>query len=134
MDGGTLRGGTSDVDCQHPGRLPVSDAALTTIHHALRGLWMRQQALADNMANVQTPGYRASRVDFEASLAREFATAGTSDVTFTRTQTTDPGRGDGNNVNLDDETVAMVETNLRYQTMVEAMNAKYGLLRTAIKG
>ena len=49
-------------------------------------------------------------------------------------RSTAPVRTDGNNVNLDDETLSMVDTNLRYQTMVEAMNAKFRLLRSAIGG
>lgn len=113
----------------------MSDAVvLSTIHNALRGLSMRQRAQADNIANIQTPGYRAARVDFETSLARAFATSEPSNVQYTRTRSVDAPNAVGNNVNLDDETVAMVETNLRYQTMVQAVNAKYGLLRTAIKG
>ena len=39
---------------------------------------------------------------------------------------------DGNNVNLDDETLTMTDTNLRYETMVDAMNTKFRILRTAI--
>ncbi|MCU1486490.1 MAG: flagellar biosynthesis protein FlgB, partial [Actinomycetia bacterium] len=38
----------------------------------------------------------------------------------------------GNNVQLDDETLSLADTGLQYQLMVEAMNAKFGLLRTAI--
>jgi flagellar basal-body rod protein FlgB len=52
----------------------------------------------------------------------------------TTTRSTDPTRQDGNNVNLDDETVSALETNLRYQTMVDAVNAKFRLLRSAITG
>jgi flagellar basal-body rod protein FlgB len=112
----------------------MTDAVLSTLQHALRGLTMRQRAQADNVSNIQTPGYRAARVDFEASLARAFAAGDPATVQYARTRSLDSPNAAGNNVNLDDETVAMVETNLRYQTMVEAMNAKYGLLRTAIKG
>jgi flagellar basal-body rod protein FlgB len=45
-----------------------------------------------------------------------------------------PVNFNGNNVSLDDETVGMVETNLRYQLTVEAVNSRFRLLSTAIKG
>ena len=49
---------------------------------ALRGLSLRQRTIADNIANVETPGFLAGRVDFETSL-REATAAGrpTSAVT-----------------------------------------------------
>lgn len=110
------------------------DPVLSALHGALRGLSARQRTIADNIANVQTPGYRAGRVDFEASLGAALESGGEAPVEYTRRRSLDPTRMDGNNVRLDTETVAMVETNLRYQAMIEAVNAKFGLLRTAIKG
>ena len=38
----------------------------------------------------------------------------------------------GNNVSLDNEVVALTETDLAYQLMIQALNSKFGLLRTAI--
>ena len=38
----------------------------------------------------------------------------------------------GNNVSLDNEVVSLTETDLAYQLMIQALNAKFGLLRTAI--
>lgn len=112
----------------------MTDPILSALHGALRGLSARQRTIADNIANVQTPGYRASRVDFEASLGAAIESAGAEPVEYRRRQSVDPTRLDGNNVNLDTETVSMVETNLRYQAMVETVNAKFGLLRAVIKG
>lgn len=112
----------------------MTDPILSALHGALRGLAARQRTIADNIANVSTPGYRAGRVDFEASLGAALQSAAATPVEYRRSQSVDPARLDGNNVQLDTETVSMVETNLRYQAMVEAVNAKFGLLRTAIKG
>lgn len=112
----------------------MSDVVLTALHGALRGLAARQRTIADNVANVQTPGYRATRLDFESSLGAALESGGESAVEYRTAASSDPTRLDGNNVNLDDETVSMVQTNLRYQAMVETINAKFGLLRTAIKG
>ncbi|HET7486348.1 MAG TPA: flagellar basal body rod protein FlgB [Acidimicrobiales bacterium] len=112
----------------------MTDPVLTAIHGALRGLSARQRAIADNVANIQTPGYRASRVDFEASLGAALADGGDTPVEYRFSKSVDPTRLDGNNVNLDTESLSATETNLKYQAMVETINAKFGLLRDAIKG
>ncbi|MCW2531724.1 MAG: flagellar basal-body rod protein FlgB, partial [Blastococcus sp.] len=46
----------------------IGDATSTTLHAALSGLAQRQRVTADNIANIQTPGFLAGRVDFESSL------------------------------------------------------------------
>ena len=46
----------------------------------------------------------------------------------------EPTRTNGNNVNLDEETLSDVDTNLRYQLAVQAMTAKFQQLRIAIGG
>jgi flagellar basal-body rod protein FlgB len=104
-----------------------------TIHQAMRGLAARQRVTADNVANVMTPGFTAGRVDFESSLKQASAIGEPQDTRIETNRSTGAARLDGNNVNLDDETLSLVDTNLRYQTMVEAMNAKFRLLRTAME-
>jgi flagellar basal-body rod protein FlgB len=112
----------------------MSDVTTAAIHTALSGLATRQRALADNVANVETPGFLAGRVDFEDSL-RAALTGGHPDhaAVTTRRSIEAPG-ANGNNVKLDDEVVSLVDTGLRYQMMVEALNSKFRLLRTAIGG
>ena len=112
--------------------MPFVDTTMDTIYSALRGLSARQKVTADNIANIQTPGFLAGKVDFESSLQRAIKTGNPDAATIHTGRSVAPTRQDGNNVNLDDETLTMVDTNLRYQTMVEAMNAKFRLLRTAI--
>ena len=111
----------------------LNDTALDAIHSALRGLALRQRTAADNIANVDTPGFTARRVSFEGSL-RNALTIGQPDLASPSVvASTAPAGVDGNNVNLDDETVSLVQTGLQYQTMLEAMNAKFRLLRDAMK-
>ena len=74
------------------------------MNSALDGLSMRQRVIADNIANIQTPGFLAGRVSFEASLAAAVAD-GSGAVTATVGRSLEPTREDGNNVNLDTETL-----------------------------
>ena len=110
----------------------MNDLAAATIHTALRGLSARQRVIADNVANVETPGFRAGRIDFEASLAAALGDGAPSATTVSASLSTAGTLPNGNNVSLDQEIVSLTDTNLRYQLMVEAMNAKYRLLRTAM--
>ncbi len=111
----------------------MQDLALGALHSALRGLTARQRVMADNVANVETPEFLASRVDFESSL-REAVAAGdplrSTEISSRHSlAATNPN---GNNVNLDEEMLGLVDTQLRYELAVEGMNYKYRLLRTSM--
>jgi flagellar basal-body rod protein FlgB len=109
------------------------DVTSVALHSALDGLAARQRAIANNIANVQTPGYRATRVSFEASL-REAVVAGESPaVTPTSQLSLEPTREDGNNVNLDTETLSSVDTNLRYQLSLRAMDYEFSVIRASMR-
>ena len=112
--------------------MPISDVTMDTIYQAMHGLAARQRVVADNIAHIQTPNFQAGRVNFESSLRRAIGMGDPNATSVDVGKSGDPSRQDGNNVNLDDETLSLTDTNLRYQTMVEAMNAKFRLLRTAI--
>ena len=110
----------------------MDDLTIGTVQTALRGVVARQHAIADNIANVETPGFTAKKVSFEDSL-RAAVAAGRPDLANVAVDPSDaPANLNGNNVQLDDETMALVDTGLQYQLLVEAMNAKFGLLRSAI--
>ena len=113
----------------------LQDVTMAAIESSLRVLSARQRTIADNVANLETPKFLAGTVDFESSLADALAN-GTdpSSVTPTFGRSLAPTGVNGNNVNLDNETLAMSETNLRYQLGIESLNNKFTLLRTAIKG
>lgn len=102
------------------------------INSALDGLALRQRVIADNVANIQTPGFLAGRVSFEDSLAAAVAD-GNGAVEATTSRSLAPTREDGNNVNLDEQTLLNIETNLRYQLATQAANDTFSRLRTAMR-
>ena len=114
---------------------PVGDATMSALHYALNGLALRQRTIADNTSNIETPGFLAGKVNFEDSLRTSVADGtdpfGSSPTTA---RSLEPTRTNGNNVNLDEETVAGSETNLTYDLAVQAMTAKFQLLRIAVGG
>lgn len=112
----------------------LDDLTSTAIHAALTGLSQRQRVAADNIANIQTPGFQAHRVQFERALGAAIAAGDPAQAQPVVTTSTDPSRLDGNNVNLDDQTLTSVQTGLQFQLMLRAMDDKFNLLHTAIRG
>lgn len=109
--------------------------ASVAMRSALDALALRQRVIADNVANVNTPNYHAKRVSFEAELARA-VDQGDKAVASTNPsvqQSLEPTRTDGNNVNLETETLLNIDTVLRYQLATRAVEGSYSALRTAMR-
>ncbi len=110
------------------------DITTSGVTAALNGLAARQDVRAHNVANAETPGFRAQHVQFEDSL-RDAIRRGTPE----RTQ---PAVVDaptivdinGNSVDLETEMVGNMKDGLHANAMVEAFNFKTGNLRMAIRG
>ncbi|GAA1442123.1 hypothetical protein GCM10009617_13320 [Leifsonia poae] len=107
----------------------VTSAALAS---ALDGLAARQRAIANNIANVNTPGYTAERVSFEDALAQSVAN-GDGHVSASTARSLEPTRLDGNNVNLDTETLSNVDTVLRFQFASQAAGGQFTAIRAALR-
>ena len=117
------------------GAVVFDDVSSVTLRTALDGLALRQRAIADNISNIETPGYLAKKVKFEEALGAAVSAGGSpADVTPTVARSLEPTRLNGNNVNLDEETLSNVDTGLRYQLALRAMDDKFGLVRDVIKG
>ncbi|GAA3871531.1 flagellar basal body rod protein FlgB [Saccharothrix violaceirubra] len=111
------------------------DVASYAVRNALTGLASRQRVYANNIANIETPGFTAGRVDFEDTLRRAVASGDTSaKVTPHYSTSTLAARQDGNNVNLDEETMAATKAGLQYKLALRAMDDRYGLVSTVLKG
>lgn len=113
--------------------LGMPDAVSSVLATALDGLANRQNVIADNIANVDTPGFRATSVDFESSLTAalqrgEMSAAGVSPV---MRPSNAPIGQDGNNVDLRQESLSAVQTQFQYQMMTRAVSDRFALLATA---
>ena len=115
---------------------------------ALSGLAARQRTIANNVANVDTPGFKASEVNFEALLNQAVSRAGSGSNPGTpvnqsaldaqmRTPTlidSTSTRADGNNVDIDQQMELLSEANLNYSALTQVMSTRLGILRGVIKG
>lgn len=109
------------------------DITMSAIRGALDGLAARQRTIADNVANINTPGFLAGRVEFESALKDAVAHGSARPVAPTVARSLEPTREDGNNVNLDRETLLNVDTGLRYSLMLRAADHEFGLLRSSLR-
>jgi flagellar basal-body rod protein FlgB len=96
----------------------------------LDALWLRQKVISSNIANINTPGFTASEVEFE-DLFLNILQSGEDRDTINRLaseleavivedQTTEVNEN-GNNVDIDKQNVEMVRTSLAYQTVTRLM-------------
>jgi len=100
----------------------INGSETALISAALDAATMRQQAIAQNIANANTPGYRKISVSFEQHIGAETAPAR---PVFTAAAEATP-------VALDLEVAQLSETVLHHQALLKALNKHYALLATAI--
>lgn len=112
----------------------IADTTMTALHAALSGLSERQRVTADNIANINTPGFLAGRTDFESALKDELNSGQTPVISQgVVARSLEPTNSNGNNVNLDEETVIATQTGLQYQLALNALDSKYSVLRTSLQ-
>ena len=110
----------------------IGDATTAGLQAALHALDARRAAHEANIANVETPGYKARSVAFEAELRQAMDRGDVASATPDVSVSNAPGRANGNNVNVSREMVALTETALTQELLIRAMNDKFGLVRTAV--
>ena len=98
---------------------------------------LRQRAIANNIANANTAGYKRSDVDFHSALAEALgapdAKSSLKGLSFQlRTDDSSSTRADGNNVDIDQEMANLSETALEYQSLVMVTRARMQMLQIAM--
>lgn len=110
-------------------------------------LWQRQAVSLNNVANVDTPGFKSQYVTFEEELAKRLSDASNSarsprqkvsnaiDSTRMWVNTTwdESTRLDGNNVDMDQEQVELVRTAYEYQFLLNSFTNDITRLKNAAK-
>lgn len=133
----------------------IGDSITSALYQkALDGTWQRQKAISNNIANSETPGYKATTVNFEDSLKAEInklssnssssSSSGfidkmdsiqsiqNSNISVSSGDTS--SRLDENNVDLESENIEMSKTTLQYYYLVRGVTDSYSRLKYAISG
>ena len=91
----------------------------------------RQQLVAANIANADTPGYKTVDIDFQSELRKHLEVSDSPPSSMEV-----PGlavKNDGNNVSLDREARLLAENALRFQVATQVLRSEIRSMRTAIK-
>ena len=114
--------------------MELFDTTQQALSAAIRGAGARHKALADNLANVATPGYRRKDVDFHDAL-RDAMTGGDDPKALEFSAESDasaPVRADGNSVDIDNESAAVAENALTYDALAQVASTRTAILKTAM--
>lgn len=127
----------------------LSQTPVQALYKGIEGTRVRGEAIADNLANISTPGYKRKVVNFEEELAAALESSrGSGPARPGAWQSIDPlaairpeitldattgMRGDGNTVDIDQEAAALATNTDRFMAMVEILNREYRMLHRAIR-
>jgi flagellar basal-body rod protein FlgB len=128
----------------------IIDQTIGVLSKSLDLRMRKQQVVASNIANAETPGYAARKLDFEADLQRAMVTpevqakkhnprhipVGTGGIdavqgTISRQPDSNP-LGDGNSVSIDDEMLELAENQLLYEASSQMLKKKFAMLKYAV--
>lgn len=112
----------------------LDDIASVTLSTALSGVAAQQRVTANNIANIETPNFKAQQVDFADSLRSAVEAGDPGSATFTQSGVGGAVSANGNDVSLDDQTVAAEKEQLQYSLLSQALTSKYGLIESVLKG
>ena len=117
---------------------------INVLDKAADASWLRNEVINNNIANATTPNYKRQDVQFESylmtalagenSLDESVASIDLSDITAT-TYIEYAGlsyRMDGNNVDIATENVELAKNQLRYNTLVDALNKEFNGIKTVL--
>ena len=113
------------------------------LEKALDATWTRNDVISQNIANVDTPGYKRKTLKFEEFLDAETKTGkidhgqtklSGNGMLVTEDNASTSYRIDGNNVDIEREMALMSMNNIKYNTLVQKITGEFSKLRTVIRG
>ncbi|MDR1571957.1 MAG: flagellar basal body rod protein FlgB [Clostridiales Family XIII bacterium] len=128
----------------------IGDSLATAVmQRAMDGTWQRGKSVSANIANHETPGYKAVKVSFEDALKRAseraaldmsvggldpqgLETVKNSDIEVFQDNTFSE-RADASNVNLELENIEMAKFQLQYSYLARQITDTFSRLRYAIR-
>jgi flagellar basal-body rod protein FlgB len=126
----------------------IFEQTVTGLNKALDLSWRRGQVITSNIANAETPKYRASELEFGKELEKAFNQNAGDQVMRTHSSHMDVERNsssrmvtdlkgitkaDGNNVDIDLQMAALADNGSDFSNAVQLMRHKFGLYRASIR-
>ncbi|QPC46338.1 flagellar basal body rod protein FlgB [Mangrovibacillus cuniculi] len=128
--------------------MKLFSGTITSLESGLAYSSMKQKAISDNIANVDTPGYKAKDVQFKSFLEKEmsnsFPSKKTDDrhIDFSSKETAfntivrpNVNYNENNNsVDIDNEMADLATNQIYYNSLVDRLNGKFNSLQSVIRG
>lgn len=123
--------------------MQLFDPTIAALDSALGAAGMRQQVLANNLSNVNTPGFKRSDIKFDGVLAAALDAAESASNNPAGINALQPSvtvdnastmRADGNNVDIDSEMANLAENNVRYNALIQMTAKQMNMLEYVISG
>lgn len=124
-----------------------ADRRMQLLESSLSGLTQRQRLVANNLANVDTPGYRSFDIPFEQVLERSITSGkdlpllvtsaghmsalSGAPAAFVAEQRPSAFRTDGNGVDVDAEMEKLSETAIQFNAVSQLLSARIAILKSA---
>ena len=120
---------------------------INVLDKAADASWIRNEAISNNIANVDTPGYKRQDVNFEEQLRKAMKNSRYTSIdervanvdldrlnpiTY-RDHSTLSYRLDGNNVDIDTENVELASNQIRYQGLTDSITKHFQGLQSVMK-
>ncbi|MDI9508261.1 MAG: flagellar basal body rod protein FlgB [Bacillota bacterium] len=118
---------------------------INVLKKAADASWKRNEVIANNIANVDTPGYKRKDVQFESYLKGALTGDGSLDKRVANVRMdnlnaqvyTDHAnlsyRMDGNNVDIDTESANLAENQIRYYSLMDSMTQEFNRLKMVLQ-
>ena len=114
--------------------MQVTTASADALQRYLDLAGDQMKLTAENMANVDTPGYKAQGIDFAVEFSRAIHADPSSSPAPVQISAIDglTARPDGNNVSLDREGMEMAKAQLEFRTGISLLRSEYSRIMSAI--
>jgi flagellar basal-body rod protein FlgB len=113
--------------------MSLVDPTQQLLEAAMRGSWLRQTTLSNNIANAETPNYRPQEVDFESTLQTAVeAGASPTEVEFSAHEVAGEAGPNGAGVSIDQESARLAENGLDYEALTQIAGTRNSIIRSAI--
>ncbi|WP_047984887.1 flagellar basal body rod protein FlgB [Ornithinibacillus californiensis] len=129
--------------------MDLFSGTINTLQQSLNYASVKNQTIASNISNVDTPNYKAKDVVFKDLLQQEIASSITAKRTHPRhlpfgqdqrlsyeiiQRNNTTYNHNGNNVDIDKEMAELAQNQIYYQSLVDRINGKFNSLQTVIRG
>ncbi|MEC0767255.1 flagellar basal body rod protein FlgB [Bacillus atrophaeus] len=127
--------------------MDLFSGTIQNLENALGRANVKQKVITNNIANIDTPNYKAKKVSFQNLLNQESSRLESVKTDYRHVDFSHTGSNgsivansntayqqNGNNVDIDKEMTDLAENQINYQALVERMSGKFNSLKTVLTG